>query len=116
MATVKQRWKFTASMVADAPDEAGVYALWRGAELLYFASAPGSGDTIRSRLIAHLADRAALDARQPSHYSWEICLDPARREAELLEKYRALLARQDRAFESAPRPTQASASRSTQAR
>src|SRR3712207_6667968 len=74
MRKLARKWAFTASMVADAPDTAGVYALWDGDELLYIGHADGGDDTLRSRLAAHLV-RPPAHGRAPSHYSWEICRD-----------------------------------------
>jgi hypothetical protein len=89
-----QRYKFTRIVLQGAPEEAGVYALWEGDELVYYGRASGrnegSGATIRSRLIAH------LDETRATHYSWEVCQDPATREAELLRDYRRLYGRAPR--------------------
>ena len=69
-------------MVADAPETAGVYALWDEESLLCIGHASGGSDTIRARLADHL-DRAETGRGPcPSHYSWEICRDPRQREAE----------------------------------
>jgi hypothetical protein len=85
-----QRYKFTRTVLQGAPEEAGVYALWDGDELIYYGRAMGAGTTIRSRLIAH------LDETRATHYSWEVCPDPATREAELLRDYRRLYGRAPR--------------------
>ena len=84
-----RRYRFTRIVLLGAPDDAGVYALWDGEELVYYGRAMGKdagGDhTIRSRLLAHFEGQLPA-----SHYSWEICADPAAREAELLAEHRRL--------------------------
>ena len=89
-----QRYKFTRTVLQGAPEEAGVYALWDGDELIYYGRAvgrnEGPGATIRSCLLAH------LERTRATHYSWEVCADPATREAELLRDYRRLYGRAPR--------------------
>ena len=88
-----QRYKFTRIVLQGAPDEPGVYALWDGDELVYYGRAsarPGSGATIRACLIAH------LERTRATHYSWEVCADPAAREAQLLRDYERLNGRPPR--------------------
>lgn len=72
-----QRYKFTRIVLLGAPEEPGVYALWDGDEVVYY----GRGKAIRSSLLEHLERTSA------THYSWEVCGDPASREAELLGTY-----------------------------
>ena len=87
----RRRWPFKPSMVADAPDTAGLYALWQGDVLLRIGHAAGGADTLRARLAGHL-ERAASDrGAAPTHYSWQICSNPREREAEA----RAALGRHD---------------------
>lgn len=81
-----RRYKFTRIVLLGAPDDAGVYALWEGEELVYYGRAMGRGTTIRSCLFDHYEGRSDLAARA-THYSWEICGDPAVREAELLREF-----------------------------
>lgn len=82
-----RRYAFTRIVISGAPDDAGVYALWEGEELVYYGRAEGAnaggGSTIRSRLLAHYYE----GPQRPTHYSWEICKDPAAREAELLAEH-----------------------------
>jgi hypothetical protein len=87
--SLDQRWAFTALMVASAPDEPGAYALWDRGEVIYYGSAFGGTITIRTRLQDHFAGRDGACTTRASHYSWELSLDPARREAALLEEFRA---------------------------
>ena len=87
-----QRYKFTRIVLLGAPEEPGVYALWDGEELVYYGRAAGSDDgtTIRSSLLAH------LERTRATHYSWEVCPDPATREAELLRDYQRMYGRAPR--------------------
>ena len=74
------KWRFTPSMIADAPDHAGVYVLWRDGKPLAVGHARGGHDTIRSRLVSHARHP---EAKRVTHYSWQICSEPMRRETEL---------------------------------
>ena len=74
------KWRFVSSMIADAPDHKGVYVLWSGAIPLAVGHALGGADTIRARLVSHLSHK---DLGNITHYSWQLCTDPRRREAEL---------------------------------
>jgi hypothetical protein len=71
-------------LVEDAPDSKGVYALWLNDEIIYLGHAAGAGITIRSSLKQLLAERASASTR-PTHYSWELCTNPAERERQLIE-------------------------------
>lgn len=85
MSVVVPRWRFNAAMVEDAPDHKGVYVLWAHGTPLAVGHARGGADTIRSRLLAHLAHGAEAGLGQVTHYSWELCSNPLEREAELAE-------------------------------
>lgn len=78
-----RRYRFTRIVISGAPDDAGVYTLWDGDEVVYYGRAEGAGCTIRSRLLEHYYGGAP----KPTHYSWEICAEPAAREAELLDEH-----------------------------
>ncbi|HEY5897559.1 MAG TPA: hypothetical protein VIV54_08355 [Burkholderiales bacterium] len=80
-----RRYKFTRIVLQGAPEEPGVYALWDGEELVYY----GRG-TVRSSLLTH------LERTRATHYSWEVCSDPAAREAELLREYQRAFGRPPR--------------------
>jgi hypothetical protein len=47
MTTLKPKWPFKEALVDDAPETAGLYALWDNATLLYVGRAKGGRDTIR---------------------------------------------------------------------
>lgn len=82
----ERRYRFSRIVIAGAPDDVGIYALWEEDELVYY----GRG-AIRTRLLQHLERREGA-----THYSWELCKDPAEREA-------ALLTEHERAFGRPPR-------------
>ena len=73
-------------LVEDAPNTRGVFALWANDELVYLGHAAGGVATIRSRLFEQLAKLAADDPKRPTHYSWELCSNPAEREKQLMEE------------------------------
>jgi len=76
-------------MVEGAPADPGVYALWENDELIYYGRASGSVITIQVALLEHLSGRAGPCTQRATHYGWEISLEPAVREAQLLAEYRA---------------------------
>ena len=82
MRKLQRKWAFNASMVADAPDTAGVYALWEGDSLVHVGRADGGEDTLRARLTEHLERTLCAGGAAPTHYSWEIC-DPRERYPQL---------------------------------
>jgi hypothetical protein len=98
-----RRYRFTRIVIAGAPEEAGVYALWDGEEVVYYGRADGKnegrGSTIRSRLLAHYYEDKGRT--RPTHYSWEVCENPAAREAELLREHEAAFGRRPRGNEAA---------------
>jgi hypothetical protein len=73
-------------MIAGAPPDPGVFALWEREELIYYGRANGRGVTIQSRLREYL-DTADACAARATHYGWEITANPRAREAELLREY-----------------------------
>lgn len=87
MPIASPRYALTAPMVAGAPPDPGVFALWESDELIYYGRADGRGVTIQSRLREHLEAGDAC-TRRATHYGWEIAANPRAREAELLSEYR----------------------------
>jgi len=87
-----RRYRFTRIVIAGAPNEAGVYALWEGEEVIYYGRAEGGNATVRSRPLDHYYG----DRHRATHYSWEVCEDPRARELELLGEH-------ERAFGRLPR-------------
>src|SRR5688572_20543202 len=88
-----RRYRFTRIVISGAPDDAGVYTLWDGEEVVYYGRAEGAGSTIRSRLLDHYYDRGQ---QRPTHYSWELVREPALREAELLAEHQRAFGRPPR--------------------
>lgn len=104
------KWRFTESMIADAPDHKGVYVLWSGAAPLAVGHALGGADTLRSRLLSHLSHE---NLGNITHYSWQLCPDPRKREAELEHELR-LVERGEPAEEPAARPERSAGSEPAQ--
>jgi predicted GIY-YIG superfamily endonuclease len=71
-------------MVEGAPDDSGVYILYRGSRVIYI----GRADSIQARLREHLEGAVCECSRAATHYSWEIVLQPRLRELELLQEQR----------------------------
>jgi hypothetical protein len=86
-----RRYRFTRLVIAGAPEDPGVYALWDGEELIYY----GRG-IIRQRLLDHFLGRVDPLTRRATHYGWEICRNPAVREAELLAEHQRMFGRPPR--------------------
>jgi excinuclease UvrABC nuclease subunit len=84
MEKLGKKWPFRQSLIQDAPETAGVYALWDGDTLLYVGHASGGEDSVRSRLQSHFERARGKQRLVPSHYSWEICANPRQRERETL--------------------------------
>jgi hypothetical protein len=82
-------FEFTSLMIALAPEERGVYALWQDGELIYVGTALGRNLTLRSRLIDHFSGLEGPCTQRATHYGWEACSRPGDRELELLEEYRS---------------------------
>lgn len=70
-----------------APAAEGVYALFADEELTYYGAA-GRGETIRDRLVGHLAGGREQGRPSITTFSYEITSYPMSREAALLEEYR----------------------------
>jgi predicted GIY-YIG superfamily endonuclease len=78
-----RRYRFTGTVIAGAPEDAGVYALWDGDEVIYY----GRAQSIRLRLMDHYQGKVDTQTQRATHYGWELCKDPAAREAELLREH-----------------------------
>lgn len=75
---------FTETLVAAAPEAAGVFALWQAGGIVYY----GKTTKIRIALDEQLRARV-LSAQRVSGCSWEVAADPGRRHGELLKEYLA---------------------------
>jgi hypothetical protein len=82
------RYRFTRTMIEGAPADPGVYALWQDDELIYYGRASGTSVSIQRALLERLIGRAGPCTQGATHYGWEISLDPATREADLLAEYK----------------------------
>jgi hypothetical protein len=82
--TPHRRWRFVRTVIEGAPDTKGVYVLWDRHAPLGVGHALGGSDTIQSRLAKHYEHASAGGMPLATHYSWEICRDPVKREAELV--------------------------------
>jgi hypothetical protein len=78
-----RRYRFTRIVIAGAPEDAGIYALWDGEEIIYY----GRAQSIRLRLMDHYQGKVDTQTKRATHYGWELCKDPAAREAELLQEH-----------------------------
>lgn len=83
---------FSKDDIDHAPEEAGVYALYRGDSLIYIGRAEGglSMTTIRARLKNHQAGSFGPLTKAATHYRCEVRPDPVARERELLREYEKL--------------------------
>jgi hypothetical protein len=81
----EKKWPFTRANLEFAPDEPGVFVLWEG-ELPVYVGRVGDG-SIKAQLIAHQDGQLGDCTMRATHYSWEITLWPAAREAELLAAF-----------------------------
>jgi hypothetical protein len=86
MPIASPRYALTKTMVAGAPADRGVYAVWENEELIYYGHARGDSETIQSCLKQHLAGSNGCTARA-THYGWEISANPPAREAELVREF-----------------------------
>jgi len=75
---------FTESLIANAPQAPGVFALWAGGGIVYY----GRAMTIRIALDEQLRARM-LSGERVSGCSWEVAADPEQRQRELMLGYMA---------------------------
>ncbi|SRR5581483_469234 len=78
------KYPFSEIYIRQSPDDAGIYWLWRGPELIYVGMTP-EGATIRSRLSEHFYGRCCACSGQATHYVWELTQRPAERRADILK-------------------------------
>src|ERR1700694_717624 len=90
------RQLFTRDALADAPDAPGVYALYEDETVVFYGSAFGGTVTLRTCLAEHFFGLRPLAGHAVTHCSWEISLDPATRERDLLEEHRTQFGRPPR--------------------
>lgn len=90
MPLASPKYPFTDWAVAGAPEERGLYALYRNDAIICMGVAMGRGpdDTIRARLLAHMVANA--NPGEATHYKWEITSNPLTKR----EQYLAALGQQ----------------------
>jgi hypothetical protein len=81
------RHDFSPFGLSGAPQEAGVFALWDGEELIYVGRTLGRYATIKSVLTDHCLGDYGTCTQRATHYSAEVSLDGGRRERELLHEF-----------------------------
>ena len=75
---------FTKSLISQAPDASGVFALWQSGGIVYY----GSAATIRSALDGQFSARSLSAPRITiTGCSWEVVPDPNARLKELMKEY-----------------------------
>jgi excinuclease UvrABC nuclease subunit len=90
------RYPFSRAAIEYAPDEQGIYAIFDKKELIYVGRAGDREHTIRSCLLDHKAGAKGACTDKATHYTWEINLQSASREAEVLAWFRQLHERNPR--------------------
>jgi hypothetical protein len=83
-----QSLPFTPSLIENAPNTTGVFALWQDGGVIYLGKASSGAATIRNALSAQ------LEARQWSNLvsircSWEVVDDADKRHNQLLQEFEA---------------------------
>jgi len=77
-------YSFDETNVNNAPDKAGVYALYDGSTVIYYGRAQGGTVTIRSRLQSHLSGSEGSCTKSATNFNSELASNPITREEELL--------------------------------
>ncbi len=78
---------FNSTSIRNAPNTAGVYALYDGALLIYYGRAQGGDVTISSRLQSHLRGDEGPGTKAATNFAAETCSNPVAREQELLNEF-----------------------------
>ena len=73
-------YTFNETNIARVPDEAGVYALYDGTELIYIGRARGTSETIRTRLRSHYNGDEGPCTQAATAYRREVTSSPVERE------------------------------------
>jgi hypothetical protein len=82
---ILKRWPFSRVVIEHAPDDPGVIILWDASEVIYVGRT--REETIKAALLRHLDGVFGDCTKRATHYSWEITIWPAAREAELLKEF-----------------------------
>jgi len=78
MAISEPRYRFHPVMVSGAPESGGLFALWRGAEMIFI----GRAASIKEALL----DQLQRVSERATHYSWQVSLRASGEEADLLRE------------------------------
>lgn len=87
MPIAAQKRLFTRKNVELAPDQPGVYALYTDDGVAYYG-VTGPGETLRSRLAAHLQGQRTPGRGTATLFNFEVTHFPMSRERALLEEYK----------------------------
>ncbi len=90
------RYAFIDANLKRAPDEPGVYALYRDERLIYVGAALGGTDTIRFRLKNHQESREGSCTQEATHYRYQITSNGKLRARDILDQYFRETGRQPR--------------------
>ena len=77
---------FTKSLISQAPEVSGVFALWQSGGIVYYGSAASGAATIRKALGEQFSARA-ISAKRVTGCSWEVAPDAQARLHELIREY-----------------------------
>ena len=83
------RYPFTRAAIEFAPEEAGIFGLFDGKELIYIGRAENRvAHNIRALLLRHQDGAMGECTMKATHYTWEITIwGAAARETELLARH-----------------------------
>ena len=85
-------WRFTPSVIEVAPEEPGVFVLWRDAEVLFI----GFAGNLRHALLQHSNGSLDRHTRAATHYRWEAHQDAGGAFRQVMLAYHALHGRYPR--------------------
>ena len=88
MSINSKSYAFTEDNVNNAPENHGVYELYKNGALNYIGRASGNGVTIRTRLQSHRRGDDGSCTKAATQYKREVCDNPIAREKELLAEYK----------------------------
>mgnify|MGYP005663467815 CR=1 FL=1 len=80
-------FRFTEDTIRLVPARKGVYALYRGNELIYIGRAEQEGG-LKAELLVHLLGKNTC-TRHATAYRFEVCDNPREREEKLLQAYKS---------------------------
>ena len=87
MTTQVNTYGFTDKNISLAPQEHGVYSLFKNGEVIYYGRAAGRGVTIASRLVSHKSGNEGPCTAAADTYAREVSTSPEKRERQLLQAH-----------------------------